>query len=171
MLAWAAAEATGTRFPDLFADRIWSRLGAERDAEIIVDAAGFPAAEGGICTTLRDLARFGQMHLQRGELDGRRIVPAAWIDRLLTRDDELIAAFDDDSFPGRPDAHYHDCWWVWDGAAGIYSGYGINGQQLLIHHPTQTVIARFSTWPVKWDDRLADLAYAASLAILEHLAG
>ena len=139
VLAWAAVEATGMRFPDLFADRIWSRIGAERDAEIIVDAAGFAAAEGGFCTTLRDLARFGLMHLQHGEIGGRRVVPAAWIDRLLARDDELIAAFESDSFPGRPDAFYHDAWWVWDGAAGIYSGYGINGQQLLIHHPSRTV--------------------------------
>ena len=135
------------RFPELYADRIWSRIGAERDAEIIVDTVGFAAAEGGFCTTLRDLARFGLMHLQRGEIGGRRVVPATWIERLHTRDGELIAAFDDDSFPDRPDAFYHDAWWVWDGAAGIYSGYGINGQQLLVHHPSRTVIARFSTWP------------------------
>ncbi|MGH2946392.1 MAG: serine hydrolase domain-containing protein [Solirubrobacteraceae bacterium] len=171
VLAWAAAEATGMRFPDLYADRIWSRIGAERDAEIIVDAAGFAAAEGGFCTTLRDLARFGLMHLQGGEIGGRRVVPAAWIDRLLVRDDELIAAFDDDSFPGRPDAFYHDAWWVWDGAAGIYSGYGINGQQLLVHHPSRSVIARFSTWPRRWDDRLSDFVYAANVAVLEHLSG
>jgi CubicO group peptidase (beta-lactamase class C family) len=169
VLAWAAVSATGVRFPDLFADRIWSRIGAERDAEIIVDAANFPVAEGGICTTLRDLARFGLMHLQGGEIAGRRVVPGAWIDRLLVRNDELIAAFDDDSFPDRPDAFYHDGWWVWDGAAGIYSGSGINGQQLVVHHPSRTVIARFSTWPAKWDDRLADLAYAANVAVLDHL--
>src|SRR5689334_16404483 len=127
VLAWAAEEATGMRFPDLFSDRIWTRIGAERDAEIIVDAAGFAAAEGGFCTTLRDLARFGVMHLER------RVVPAAWVDRLLVRDDELIGAFTPASLPGHPDGFYHDCWWVWDGAAGIYSGYGINGQQLLVH--------------------------------------
>src|SRR3954451_1441197 len=54
VLAWAASEATGLRFADLFADRIWSRIGAEHAADVIVDAAGCPAAEGGICTTLRD---------------------------------------------------------------------------------------------------------------------
>src|SRR3954465_3934811 len=43
VLAWVAAEATGMRFAELFADRLWSRIGAERDAEVIVDAAGFPA--------------------------------------------------------------------------------------------------------------------------------
>ena len=169
VLAWVAAEATGTRFADLFADRIWSRIGAERDAEIIVDASGFPAAEGGICTTLRDFARFGLMHLQRGEIGGRRVVPAAWTDRVAARDEELIAAFEYDGFHDRPRAFYHDCWWVWDGDAGIYSGYGINGQQLLVHRPSHTVIARFSTWPTRWDERLVALADAANMAVLEHL--
>ena len=171
VLAWAAAEATGTRFPDLFSQAIWSRIGAERDAEIIVDTAGFPAAEGGICATLRDLARCGLMHLEGGVAGGRRIVPAAWIDRLLTRDDELIATFDSELLHGLPHAFYHDCWWVWDAEAGIYSGYGINGQQLLIHRPSRTVIARLSTWPVRHDDRLFALADAANRALLEHLSG
>jgi len=168
VLAWAAVEATGIRFPDLFADAIWSRIGAQRDAEIIVDAAGFPAAEGGICMTLRDLARFGVMHLGGGAIGDRCVVPAEWIDRLLTRDDELIAAFDS-SVLSAPQAFYHDCWWISDADAGIYSGYGINGQQLLVHRPSQTVIARMSTWPTRWDDRLFALAEATNIALLEHL--
>jgi CubicO group peptidase (beta-lactamase class C family) len=171
VLAWAVAEATGKRFPDLFSDAIWSRIGAECDAEIIVDTAGFPAAEGGICATLRDLARFGLMHLEGGVAAGRRVVPAAWIDRLLTPDDELVAAFDSTLLPGLPQAFYHDCWWVWDAEAGIYSGYGINGQQLLIHRPSRTVIARLSTWPVRLDDRLFAFADTANRALLEHLSG
>jgi CubicO group peptidase (beta-lactamase class C family) len=170
VLAWVAMEATGTRFPELFSRRIWSRIGAEHDADIIVDAAGFPVVEGGICTTLRDLARFGLMHLQDGEIDGRRVVPAAWIARLLQRDNELIAAFDDDLLAAHPHAFYHDQWWIWDGEAGIYSAYGINGQQLLIHRPSRTVIARFSTWPERSDERLFAEAEAANRALLAHLA-
>jgi hypothetical protein len=171
VLAWCAVEATGTRFPDLFATEVWGRIGAERDAEIIVDAAGFAVVEGGICTTLRDLARFGLMHLQRGEIGGRRVVPSAWIDRLLARDDELIAAFDSQLLGGFPHAYYHDGWWIWDGDAGIYSGYGINGQQLLVHRPSRTVIARLSTWPARHDDRLLGLSEAANRAIVQHLSG
>jgi CubicO group peptidase (beta-lactamase class C family) len=169
VLAWAAAEVTGTRFPDLFSRLIWSRIGAERDAEVIVDAAGFAVVEGGICTTLRDLARFGVMHLNDGAAGEERVVPAAWIARLLERDEALIAAYDRDLLGHLPNAFYHDQWWVWDAAAGIYSGYGINGQQLLIHRPTRTVIARFSTWPTRSDERLFRYAEATNLALLEHL--
>ena len=169
VLAWVAAETTGTRFPDLFAQRLWSRLGAERDAEIIVDEAGFAAAEGGMCTTLRDLARFGLMHLQNGVLGGRRVVPEAWIARLEGRDDELVSVFGRQGFDTSPEAFYHDQWWVLDGDAGIYSGLGIFGQQLLIHRPSRTVIAKFSTWPTRSDERLQRLGEVINLAVLAQL--
>ena len=169
VLAWVAAETTGTRFPDLFAQRLWSRLGAERDAEIIVDEAGFAAAEGGMCTTLRDLARFGLMHLQNGVLGGRRVVPEAWIARLEGRDDELVSVFGRQGFDTSPEAFYHDQWWVLDGDAGIYSGFGIFGQQLLIHRPSRTVIAKFSTWPTRSDERLQRLGEVINLAVLAQL--
>jgi CubicO group peptidase (beta-lactamase class C family) len=166
VLAWAAVEATGTRFPELFSRLIWSRIGAEHDAEVIVDPSGFAAAEGGICTTLRDLARIGVMHLEDGVIGGRRVVPAEWVRRVRRRDDELIAAYAHALLAGRPTVCYHDCWWVWDPDAGIYSGYGINGQQLLVHHPSRTVIARFSTWPIRFDLRLAAYADAQNVAVI-----
>jgi CubicO group peptidase (beta-lactamase class C family) len=165
VLAWVAAEAAGVRFPDLFSERLWSRIGAERDAEIIVDAAGFPAAEGGICTTLRDLARVGLQYLEDG------VVPEAWRARLRRSDPELTAAFaHEEPLERFPHSFYHDCWWVSDAEAGVYSGYGINGQQLFLHHPTSTVIARFSTWPVRWDDDLLRYADAIGGAIIDRLA-
>src|SRR3954462_2177908 len=169
VLAWCVGEATGARFPDLFSRLVWSRIGAERDADIIVDEAGFAVVEGGICTTVRDLARFGLMHLEDGAVFGRQVVPTEWIARLLEPDEELIAVFDNELLEHQQRPFYHDKWWVWDAAAGIYSGYGINGQQLLIHRPTRTVIARFSTWPDRWDDRLSQYADAANRAVLEHI--
>jgi len=110
------------------------------------------------------------MHMSDGAVGDERVVPAAWIARLLERDEDLVAAYDRDLLGHLPNAFYHDQWWVWDAAAGIYSGYGINGQQLLIHRPTRTVIARFSTWPTRSDERLFRYAEATNLAVLEHLA-
>lgn len=170
VLAWAAMEATGRRFPELFSDLVWSRIGAEHDADVIVDAAGFPVVEGGICTTARDLARFGLMHLQDGRVGEDQVVPQEWIARLLRRDDELVAAFDG-SFADRPEAFYHDKWWVWDGEQGIYSGYGINGQQLLVHRPGNLVVAKFSTWPDRWSDRWSERSHAVTRALVDHLTG
>lgn len=100
----------GGRFAELFSREIWSAIGAERDAEIILDHSDFSVVEGGICTTLRDLGRFGQMCLQAGELSGRQVVPADWLRRLAVPDRELIDAYASagDLDPAKPDAFYHD---------------------------------------------------------------
>lgn len=170
VLAWIVQEVTGEHFATAFSRDIWSQIGAERDAEVIVDDAGFPAAEGGICTTARDFARFGLLALQQGEIDGRRVVPAAWFARLRERDQGLIDAFGvtQEVDPAWPDSCYHDQWWVIDPGQGIFCGYGINGQQLLIHPPSDTVIAKFSTWPTA-DNALA-LQDAGLFALCDRLA-
>ena len=171
VLGWIVEEATGQRFAEVFSDRLWSRIGAERDADLIVDAAGFPVVEGGLCATARDLARFGQMHLQRGVADGEPVVPAAWCDRVVQRDQALIdsfaAGYDADS--ANPEAYYHDCWWVLDAAHGRYGGYGIGGQNLLIDRSTETVVVKLSSWPKRIDPLLSALGDAAHTALLDHL--
>lgn len=170
VLAWVMSEATGRTFADLFSEHIWRHLAAD-DADIIVDAAGFPVVEGGICTTSEDLARFGVMCLNRGEYGGRQVVSTEWMSRPTTRSQELIDAYTVPHQPGRggPNACYHDYWWVYDSVAGIYCGLGINGQMLMIHHPADAVIVKFSTWPERMDYALADLTDAGLLALADAL--
>ena len=171
VLAWIAEEVTGERFADLFSRLLWSQIGVERDADLIVDSAGFPVVEGGFCATARDLARFGQMHLQRGIADGRRLVPAEWTDRVVTRDQELIDTFGVgyDADPANAEAYYHDCWWVWVAALGRYAGYGLGGQNLLIDRASNTVIVKLSSWPKRMDPLLAAFADTVNEALFERL--
>ncbi|MDP9222574.1 MAG: hypothetical protein M3P18_01720 [Actinomycetota bacterium] len=57
------ARAAGSRMADLISDLLWQPLGTELDAEITCDVVGSAVHDGGISTTTRDLARFGQMVL------------------------------------------------------------------------------------------------------------
>jgi CubicO group peptidase (beta-lactamase class C family) len=171
VLAWIAEEVTGERFADLFSRLLWSELGAEHDADLIVDSAGFPVVEGGFCVTARDLARFGQMHLQRGEVDGRQVVPSQWIERVLQRDQQLIDTFavGYDADPDNPEAYYHDCWWVWNAGLGRYGGYGLGGQNLLIDRTSDTVVVKLSSWPKRVDPLLGAFADEMHAALFETL--
>ncbi len=56
---------------DLVGERIWTPIGAERDALYVVDAIGTPWAGGGFSGALRDMARWGQPMLDGGRVDGR----------------------------------------------------------------------------------------------------
>jgi hypothetical protein len=50
---------------------------------------------------------------------------------------------------------------------GVYASLGINGQTLLVHHPTGTVVIKFSTHPEFEDPRLFALQDAGLLALCE----
>jgi hypothetical protein len=171
VLGMVIESVTGQRFSEAFSDRIWSRIGAEHDADIIVDPKGFPTVEGGICTTARDLARLGLLHLERGAVGGAQVVPAEWTDRILCADPTLIAQYAASSAadPANPQSYYHDCWWVWDAAKGRYAGHGINGQMVLVDRSTNTVIAMMSTWPHRMDPHLSDFGSRVAAELLDHL--
>jgi CubicO group peptidase (beta-lactamase class C family) len=172
VLGWVLERVGGAKFAVLASREIWSAIGAERDAEILVDASGFSIVEGGVCATLRDVGRFGQLCLQDGAIAGRRVIPAEWLGRLRVVDRKLVDAFADttDFDPQVPDAFYHDNWWIDDATRGVYSGLGIYGQTLLIHHPTRTVIVKLSSQPAAEDRRTWALQRAGLMALCESLA-
>jgi CubicO group peptidase (beta-lactamase class C family) len=151
VLGWVLEKAGGARLHDLIARLVWQPMGAEFDAEITVDAHGNAMADGGISATLRDLGRFGLLFAAGGAEPGRRrgVVPSAWI-----RDTIAGAADGPQSFdatgdaPGFPaGAHYRNFWWVREPAVPFFHASGINGQNVFVHVPSQTVVAKLSTWP------------------------
>ena len=79
MLGWVCERAAGERMADLISTLLWQPMGAEFDAEITCDPVGTAIHDGGISATLRDLARFAQMILDDGLVEGRQAIPAAWL--------------------------------------------------------------------------------------------
>ncbi|MBW2292440.1 MAG: serine hydrolase [Deltaproteobacteria bacterium] len=171
VLGWVLEKVGGEKFSLLVSREVWSLIGAEHDAEIMLDASGFSIVEGGLCATLRDVGRFGQLCLQNGKIAGREVIPAEWLARLRVVDRDLIDAFADgsDFNPALPDAFYHDNWWIDDARAGVYSGLGVYGQTLLIHHPSRTVIVKLSSQPALEDERMWALQRAGLTALCNSL--
>ena len=88
------------------------------------------------------------------------------------RDQELIDAysatwgFD----PTWPTTCYHDQWWITDTEEGIYSASGANGQSLMIHHPSNSVIVNFSTFPTWLEHDEFDHLWTQQMALADALA-
>jgi len=145
VLAWVIERAAGVRLHELISRELWQPMGAEFDAEITLDGHGNPMADGGICASLRDLGRFGQLYLE----GGRGTVPKDWIEDTIRGAPDGARAFaEGDDSPGYPPgAHYRNCWWIRDPGVPFYQASGINGQNIFVHVPSQTVVAKFSTWP------------------------
>ena len=172
VLGWVVERAGGAPVAEQFSRDIWIPLGAEHDASLTVDAAGTSVTDGGFSVTLRDLARFGWMHLEGGRIGDRQVVPESWIERLLRPDPELSRAFNGAlEVPGLtgPETMYHDQWWVLDPRQGIYVAIGIHGQILFIHPPSRTVVAKLSTQPRPVDRQVFRYQIAGSMAICHAL--
>jgi CubicO group peptidase (beta-lactamase class C family) len=131
---------------------LWGPMGAETDAYVTVDGEGFAVADGGICVSLRDLARFGRLVLDRGAVDGHQVVPADWLDDTLAGGPDSAAAFaQDEHSASMPGGHYRNQWWVPAGGR-VFLGLGIHGQFLWVDRSTDTVIAVHSTWETSLDE-------------------
>jgi CubicO group peptidase (beta-lactamase class C family) len=173
LLGWLLERVGGVPYADLVSRELWSRIGAEQDAEITVDRHGCALADGGMSASLRDLGRFGQMILEGGRVDGEQIVPAEWIeDTRRGGDDASQSAFArSDEGAKRPRWSYRNKWWVLDPDRGTIAALGIHGQTIYVDPETELVGVKLSTWPVADEDPLWDLELDAFAAIGRELAG
>lgn len=149
---------------------LWGPLGMEHDADIMLDPLRNPVVEGGMSCTLRDLARFGVAYLDDGAIQGRQVVPAAWVADTHDGDDDALAAFES-QVGGAHDgwAMYRNAFWVMQ-RGHEFSGLGIFGQYCWVHRPSRTVIARFSTFPTALSEDLSAETMRGFTAVAEHLA-
>lgn len=163
VMAWVLEAATGERFADLVAGRLWKPMGAERSAYITVDTGGFTLASGGMAATLRDIARIGQLMLDRGRVGDAQVVPAAWLEDI----------FDQPGDPHWPHPHAEDLapyyrsfvWGRGDGAGTVLAE-GVHGQFIYVSPSTDTVIATLSSWPDA-DGGAPGVGHEQALALIE----
>ena len=149
VLGWIAERATGRDLASLLSELLWRPLGTEADADLLVDALGAPLADGGLCVTLRDLARFGQMQLDDGYVGGRGVVPAEWI--AATRDGDRASFARSPGGSLFPHGAYSHQWWAIDPDAGLQLALGIHGQMIYVDRPHQLVCAQLASQPAPLD--------------------
>jgi len=173
VLGWVLERAGGDAFARLYSRHVWSRIGAEQDAEVTLDPHGAAIEDGGISVTLRDLGRYGLMHARGGEIGGRRVLPEWWAGQVGVPRPDLVAAFGRAlTYDGvaTPTSHYHNQWWVFDADRGVYGGIGIHGQALVIHRAADAVIVKLSTQAEPLDREKHELQLAGAIAIGDALA-
>jgi CubicO group peptidase (beta-lactamase class C family) len=148
VLGWVLERVTGMPLAELLSRMIWSRLGAEQDAYISVDENGMAYAGGGMCATVRDLARLGELLRNDGRRGSAQVVPAAVVA-------DIRAGGDRERFAGAPVYRatlggwsYRNCWWISHDAHGVFMARGIHGQSLYIDPLAQVVIARVGSHPI-----------------------
>lgn len=112
------------------------------------DTAGTFVGSSYLYATAQDFARFGLLYLRDGVWDGRRLLPAGWVDRARTvtpqsRVDEVH--------------DYGEHWWVWRGdiaTHGAFGAHGYEGQYTLVVPGLDLVVVRLGKSPAETHDAL-----------------
>ena len=79
VLGLVLAAATKRTVSDYAAEKLWQPLGAEADATWIIDATGQEVTFAYVNAVLRDWARLGLMLANRGQWQGKTVVPEDWL--------------------------------------------------------------------------------------------
>ena len=168
--AWIAERAAGQSLSAWLQDRLWSRLGMEQDAYMMLDTAGHEVTFAGMNATARDMARLGQMMLQRGQWQGQQLVPAAVVDELAKGGD--TKAFEIGGPKTRKGWSYRSQWWVNPSttAPRSFAAMGAYGQMLMIFPDHDVVIVKLGSHPASLSavtDPVHQRAFATLIAHLQ----
>ena len=167
ILAWIVKRVSGKSLAALLSDTIWSKLGAEYDAYFQVDSVGTESGGGGLNTTLRDLARFGEMIRLNGYYNRQQIIPAAVVEDI--RSGANKAHFAKAGYATLPGWSYRNMWWVSHNEHGAFMARGIHGQNIYIDPKAEMVIVRYASFPIAGNVANDPFTLPAYLAIAKHL--
>ncbi|HKP12867.1 MAG TPA: serine hydrolase [Blastocatellia bacterium] len=84
MLSAIVQKVTGMTVLDYLRPRLFEPLGIESPTWV-ASPQGISAGAYGLSVRTEDIARFGQLYLQRGMWKGRQLVPAAWVEAATAR--------------------------------------------------------------------------------------
>ncbi|WP_417284679.1 serine hydrolase domain-containing protein [Comamonas sp.] len=128
----------------LVSERIWQPMGAEDDAYFSVDSRSVELASGGLSSTLRDAARFGELVRNRGQRDGQQVIAIAALMRVL----QTPSADNQErlSRAGRAQTGYGNFWWHPADTDGAVYASGRFGQRLFIDPANELTIAQFGSY-------------------------
>ena len=128
------SKVTGQSVHDYLLPRLFGPLGIG-DPDWAASAQGVSFGGFGLSLRTEDIACFGQMLLQRGQWQGRQLVPAAWVDEATARQTS-----NGGDPAGNWDQGYGYQFWRCP-PAGVYRGDGAFGQLCVVMPPYDAVVA------------------------------
>ena len=139
MLSAIVQKVTGQKIVEYLKPRLFQPLGITRiDWE--TDPKGINSGGWGFRIKTEDLAKFGQLYLQKGKWKGKQILPASWVEEATTKKieqtPELSQASKDSS-----DWRQGYCYQFWRSRHNTYRGDGAFGQYILIFPEQDAVVA------------------------------
>jgi len=166
-LGWIISRVTGKDIASLLSELIWSRMGAELDGYMTVDAKGTPFAGGGLSAGMRDLGRIGLLMLNVGKINEQQLFPKKVIENIRAGGDRK--AFAKAGYKTLKGGSYRSMWWVFHNTHGAYAARGVHGQTIYVDPVAEMVIVRFASFPTAGNAAIDPTSLPAYQAVAKYL--
>jgi len=167
VLGWIVSRVTNQDLAQLLSERIWSRMGAEQDGYMTVDAKGTPFAGGGLSAGMRDLGRVGLLMLNGGTINGQQLFPKEVVENVRAGGDKK--AFARAGYKTLEGGSYRSMWWVFHNPHGAFAARGVHGQTIYVDPTAEMVIVRFASFPRAKNAQIDPTSLPAYQAVAEYL--
>lgn len=138
---------TSTSISNYLQEKIWKQIGAEFPASWSLDSkeSGFEKMESGINARSIDFANFGRLFLNKGNWNGKQIIPQSWITESTQETHQPPEYYKNmDHTIDKEKTYYQYMWWGYrtNTEESDYYARGKYGQYIYISPSTNTIIVR-----------------------------
>lgn len=147
VLGMILEKATNMDIQEFMQKELWSKIGAEEDAYILVDKVGYPIMYGGMLMTVRDLAKIGLMMINNGtSFLGESVLTPEWVYESTHTNEKHLVPGKNNPYSNR-NRGYKNQWWIPEEPDNAdYVGLGIYNQSLYINPSKNVVIVCSSAY-------------------------
>lgn len=157
VLGLLLAEVSGKSITSLTKEWLWEPMGAENEANWIIDNTGFEVVLGGLNATLRDFSKLGLVYLHDGFYNNQQIISSEWVTDATTPDAPHLMPNNEAGGLG-----YGYQWWIPPNDPDTFFAHGIYNQFIYINPRKNLVITKLSA--------NHHFKYEGSATVTDHLA-
>ena len=117
--------------------------------------------------TARDLARFGELFINKGNVDGKQLLDSAWIDKTFANYTDSSKAFR--SLDSYDEVGYGFCWWILETKDNrkMYTARGKGGQHIILFPDKRIITVIIQEWnPLQKNETVENQLLGELLSIL-----
>lgn len=140
ILGMLLSQCTGKSLTWLLANWLWQPMGMEDNGGWLIDNTKFEMALGGMTASLRDFAKLGLLYLNKGQLNGNKIVSSEWVQTATAVYGDPVGA----PYNNSSDYGYGYQWWIPPHSTGDFFAVGIYDQFVYVHPEKELIIAKLS---------------------------
>jgi hypothetical protein len=151
MLSAIVQKVTGEKIIDYLTPRLFDRLGIE-GADWETNPEGINTGGWGLRLKTEDLAKFGQLYLQKGRWNGKKILSEEWIDEATSLKIYQNPVLSDAQRDSSNDGVQGYCYQFWRARNNSYMANGAFGQFILIMPEKDAIVVFTAESPDMWGE-------------------